>query len=206
VKVEIDISEVDYGLYYRDQKCDEFEKVLQQDLRFAECEVKRVQWGDADTNPFVVLDEKEDDIVLLNTWEVNALSLPELISYIEVKQRIDTSLSDADAVLYGAFGALCLTVVTLVILTSTYGPLSGMEFLAVPVYILTPILGLISIGKYRKSILEKKRADLEATERDPSFIDLLRKLSQSSDIDESSKRRIMKRIEALERELHGVES
>jgi hypothetical protein len=43
VKVEIDASEVDYGLYYRDEKCKELEKTLQNNPKYTECEVKRVQ-------------------------------------------------------------------------------------------------------------------------------------------------------------------
>lgn len=45
MKVEIDVSDVEYGLYYKDEKCKEIEKILQNDSKYAECEVKRVQWG-----------------------------------------------------------------------------------------------------------------------------------------------------------------
>ncbi|MFX1578930.1 MAG: hypothetical protein ACFFBJ_04730 [Promethearchaeota archaeon] len=206
MKVEIDVSEVEYGLYYRDQKCKELEKILQNDLKYAECEVKRVQWGNADTNPFDVLDENEDSIVLLETWEVNILSPSDLLSYIEVKQKIDRPLSDADAMLYGAFGALCLTVVVLLALMVFYGAISGLEFLTIPVFILTPILGILSIRTYRKSIHERRSADLEATKKDSSFIEILRELAQAPEIDESNRRKIMKRIETLEREVMGIES
>ena len=206
MKVEIDVSDVEYGLYYRDEKCKELEKILQNDLKYTECEVKRVQWGDVDTNPFDVLDENEDSIVFLETWEVNTLSPSDLLSYIEVKQKIDRPLSDADAMLYGAFGALCLTVVVLLALMIFYGPISGLDFLTIPVFILTPILGILSIRTYRKSIHERMSADLEATKRDSSFIEILRKLTQAPEIDESNRRKIMKRIETLVREVMGIES
>jgi hypothetical protein len=206
VRVEIDVSDVEYGLYYRDEKCKEIEKILQNDLKYTECKVKRVQWGDADTNPFDVLDENEESIVLLEIWEVNTLSPSDLLSYIEVKQKIDRPLSDRDAMLYGAFGALGMTVVVLLALMIYYGPISGLEFLTIPVFILTPILGIISIRTYRKSIYEMKSADLEATKKDSSFIEILRRLAQAPKIDEHSRKRIMKRIENLEREVMGIES
>jgi hypothetical protein len=206
VRVEIDVSDVEYGLYYRDEKCKEIEKILQNDLKYTECKVKRVQWGDADTNPFDVLDENEESIVLLEIWEVNTLSPSDLLSYIEVKQKIDRPLSDRDAMLYGAFGALGMTVVVLLALMIYYGPISGLEFLTIPVFILTPILGIISIRTYRKSIYEMKSADLEATKKDSSFIEILRRLAQAPKIDEHSRKRIMKRIENLEREVMDIES
>jgi len=71
VKVEIDVSDVEYGMYYRDEKCKEIEKILQNDSKYAECEVKRVQWGDMNTNPFDVLDENEKSIVDIETWEIS---------------------------------------------------------------------------------------------------------------------------------------
>ncbi|MFW9833124.1 MAG: hypothetical protein ACFFEK_03960 [Candidatus Thorarchaeota archaeon] len=203
MKVEIDVSEVEYGLYYRDENCKELEKILQNDLKYAECEVKRVQWGDADTNPFDVLDENGDSIVLLETWEVNTLSPSELLSYIEVKQKIDRPLSDADAMLYGAFGALGMAVVALLVLMIFYGPIMELEFLAISVFILTPILGILSIRTYRKSIHERKSADLEATKKDSLFIEILRKLAQAPEINESNRRKIMKRIETLGERSNG---
>ncbi len=73
-------------------------------------------------------------------------------------------------------------------------------------FILTPILGILSLRTYTKSKSERASADLEAARNDPSFIESLRKLTQSSEIEEYKKKKIMKRIESLERELMGIES
>jgi hypothetical protein len=206
VKVEIDVSEVEYGLYYKDEKCKELEKTLQSDSRYAECEVKRVQWGDMNTNPFDVIDKNDESVVLLETWEVNALSSSELLSYIEVKQKIDRPLSDADGALYGAFGALGITAVGLSISMIFNVPIMNLWFLTVPIFILTPILGVISVWTYRKSTHEKKNADLDAVERDSSFLDILRRLSESPEVDKYSKKKIVERIKNIEDALACINS
>ena len=206
MKVEIDVSDVEYGLYYRDEKCKEIEKILQNDSKYAECEVKRVQWGDMNTNPFDVLDENEESIVDIETWEVSTLSPSKLLSYIEVKQKINPPFSDTDAAVYGTFFALGITVMALLGLTITEGPLTGLEFFSVPVYILTPILGIISGRTYRKSVLEKKNADLEAARKDSSFLDILRRLSELPEVDKYTKKKFVKRIKNIEDGLAGRNS
>lgn len=198
MKVEIDVSDVEYGMYYRDEKCKEIEKILQNDSKYAECEVKRVQWGDMNTNPFDVLDENEESIVDIETWEISTLSPSKLLSYLEVKQKINPPFSDTDAAVYGAFFALGITVIALLGLTITEGALTGLEFFAIPVYILTPIFGIISGRTYRKSVLEKKNADLEAARKDSSFLDILRRLSELPEVEKYTKKKFVKRIKNIE--------
>ena len=203
MKVEIDVSDVEYGLYYKDEKCRVIEKILQNDSKYAECEVKRVQWGDMKTNPFDVLDENEESIVDIETWEASTLSPSKLLSYLEVKQKINPPFSDANAAIYGSFFALVISVIALLGLTITEGPFTGLEFFAVPVYILTPILGIISGRIYRKSVLEKKNADLEAARKDSSFLDILRRLSELPEVDKYMKKKFVKRIKNIEDGLTG---
>ena len=86
MKTEIDTSDLEWGTYYRDKKCKELEGVLRGDSRYAECEVKRQHWGDESSDPFHVLDENRETIVVLEDWEVDALSGAELITYLEVQR------------------------------------------------------------------------------------------------------------------------
>ncbi len=204
MKVEIDASEVEYGLYYRDEKCKELEKILQSNLRYAECEVKRVQWGNVNTNPFDVVDENEESIVLLETWEVNTLSPSELLSYIEVKQIIDRPLSDAEAARYGAAIAFGLSAAALSYFVIFEGAFMTLALFIVPLYILTPILVIIAIRTYRKSMLQKKHADLESVRTDPSFVDILRRLSEVPELEDYIRERFTKRIDTIENELTGI--
>ena len=87
MKIEIDTSDLEWGTYYRDEKCNELEGVLQSDSRYAECEVKRQHWGHENTDPFHVLDVNKEAIVVLEIGEVDALSGAELITYIEFRQK-----------------------------------------------------------------------------------------------------------------------
>ena len=206
VKVEIDASEVEYGLYYKDEKCKELEKILRNDSKYAECEVNRVQWGDVNTNPFDVLDENEESIVLLETWEVNTLSYSELLSYMKVKQIVDRTLSDSESALYGAAIAFGLSSVVFSYFVIFEGAFMTLAFMIVPIYVLTPIFGIMGIRAYRKSVFQKKNAGLEAARKDSSFIETLRRLAQASEIDEYSRKKISKRIIDLEKELMGISS
>ncbi|MGY5858316.1 MAG: hypothetical protein RTU63_03025, partial [Candidatus Thorarchaeota archaeon] len=192
--------------YYRDEKCKEIEKILQNDSKYAECEVKRVQWGDTNTNPFDVLDENEESIVLLETWEVNTLSASEILLYIEVKQKLDRPLSDRDAALYGSSIALGLSTGIFAFLHIFEETVIYLAFMIIPIFILTPILGIISIRTYRESIIQKKNADLEAARKDSSFLDILRRLSELPEVDKYTKKKFAKRIKNIEDGLAGRNS
>ena len=206
MKVEIDVSEVEYGAHYKDEKCRELERILQSDSKYAECEVKRVHWNDESTDPFDVLDEDEESIVLLETWEVNTLSAPEILAYIEVKQIQDKLSPDTELFQYGSFIAFGLAaggLSAIVILEEATKPLTSW---LVPLYTLTLILGIISGRTYRKSILQKKNADLEAARKDSSFPDMLRRLAQVPEADEYTRKKLLKRVKIIEDELAGVNS
>ena len=81
-----------------------------------------------------------------------------------------------------------------------------LAFMIVPIYVLTPIFGIMGIRAYRKSVFQKKNAGLEAARKDSSFIETLRRLAQASEIDEYSRKKISKRIIDLEKELMGISS
>ena len=78
--VEVDPSDLEYEMYYKDNKCQELETILRSNSRYAEYMVKRVHWTDDGTDPFDVLDANEESIVLLETWEVNTLGDSEILS------------------------------------------------------------------------------------------------------------------------------
>jgi len=204
VKVEIDVSEVENGMYYRDESCKELEKILKTDPIYTECEVRRVQWGDVNTNPFDVLDENEESIVLLETWEVNTLSQSELLAYMEVKRVVERPLSDTEAAVYGAALAFGLTTAVLSYFVIFEGALMILAFMIIPIFAITPILGILGIQTYRKSRLRKKNADLEAVRTNSAFVNTLRKLSQIPEIQDYIRKKFVKRIKTIENESTGM--
>jgi hypothetical protein len=171
-----------------------------------EWQVKRVHWTDDGTDPFVVLDENEESIVLLETWEVNTLSASEIFLYIKVKQIHDRHLSDREASLYGSSIALGLSAGLFAFLLIFEEAVMNLLFMIIPIFVLAPILVAISIRTYRKSIVQKENADLDAAKEDSSFVDILRRLSQVPKISEYIRKRFLKRIENIEKTLLGIES
>jgi len=206
VTAEIDVSDLEYEMYYIDQKCHELDRILQSDSKYTECKVKRIHWRDDGTDPFTVLDQNEESIVLLETWEVNTLNASDILLYIEVKQKRDRPLSDRDAALYGSSIALGLSAGLFAFLLIFEEAVMNLAFIIIPIFILTPILGIFSIRTYRKSTHEKKNADLDAVRSDSSFLDILRRLSGSPEVDKYSKKRFAKRIEYIEGMLTGTYS
>lgn len=184
-------------MYYKDQKCKELERILQSDSKYAECQVKRIHWTDDGTDPFDVLDENEESIVILEIWEVNTLSASEILLYIEVKQIHDRPLSDRDTALYGTSIALGLSAGLFAFLLIFEEAVMNLAFMIVPIFILTPILGIISIRTYRESIIQKKNADLEAARTNPEFLGMLQRLTYVPEIKKYSKEKLMKRIENI---------
>jgi hypothetical protein len=59
---------------------------------------------------------------------------------------------------------------------------------------------------YRRYLLEKKNADLEAARKNSSFLDALRRLAQSPEAQEYVRKKLVKRIKLIEDELAGVNS
>jgi hypothetical protein len=206
VKVEIDISDVEWGLYYKDEKCKELEKTLQSDSRYAQCEVKRAHWNDESTDPFHVLDESGDEIVVLERWEVFALSGPELISYIEVQQKRNQPLNLLEIFLDGAF----IAIGSMAAGFHVYSFLDQSSSLPTPwgllLDILSLLLGILCILKYRSTALQKKNADLEAARKDPSFLDILRKLAEIPKNENPKRSDFVKRLDYAEEKFAGITS
>jgi hypothetical protein len=206
VKVEIDISDVEWGLYYKDEKCKELEKTLQSDSRYAQCEVKRAHWNDESTDPFHVLDESGDEIVVLERWEVFALSGPELISYIEVQQKRNQPLNLLEICLDGAFIAIGSMAAGFHVYSFLYQSSSLPTPWGLLLDILSLLLGILCILKYRSTALQKKNADLEAARKDPSFLDILRKLAEIPKNENPKRSDFVKRLDYAEEKFAGITS
>jgi hypothetical protein len=206
VRVEIDISDVEWGSYYKDEKCKELEKILRSDVQYAECEVKRAHWDDESTDPFHVLDESGEEIVVLERWEVYALSGPELLSYIEVQQKRNQSLNLLETFLDGSFIAIGSMAAGFHI----YSFLDQSSSLPMPWSVLLDLLslflGILCVLQYRNTAMQKKNADLETARKDPSFLDVLRKLAEIPETENRKKNEFVKRARYVEDTLAGIDS
>jgi hypothetical protein len=206
VKVEIDISEVEWGAFYKDEKCKELERVLRSDPRYSACQVKRAHWSDESTDPFYVLDESGEEIVRLERWEVYALDDTEVLPFIDVQRKRNRPLDLLEILLDGLFMAIGSIAAGF----HVYAFLNQSSALPTPWSIfldfISLLLGILCILKYRKSAKQKKDADLEVVRRNPSFLDVLRKLVEVPEAENHMKKEFAKRIRYVEDTLAGIDS
>lgn len=211
MKVEIDVSEVECGTWYKDEKCKEVERVLRSDPRYAECEVRRTRWEDESKDPFYVLDEKEEESIMLERWEVYALNGSELLSYIDV-QRWRNQVSYRMEFVY----MLLLLPVLFAVCFAVVGGLffyfggDGSFSVLMDLIVLFSVLSLFTVPLdyvlYRHTELRKKNMDLQAVEKDPSFLNALRRVAEAAEVDKYRRKELVKRVKYLEDALAGINS
>lgn len=212
MRVEIDPSELQRGAYYQDEKCKEVEKLLQSDPRYEQCAVRRARWA-ADTNddPFYVLDGSGIDIVPLGRWEVYALSGSEFISFVDV-QRMRSRVSDrlkAVKICSAAALAFPLGIPVLAAIFLYYGDYESLlvvAYLGVLAVVILLLVGGLYYSVRRGTSLQMMNIDREAVEKDHSFLETLRKLTETPEADEHARKELVKRVRQIEDTLVGIGS
>ncbi|MFW9889128.1 MAG: hypothetical protein ACFFER_13165 [Candidatus Thorarchaeota archaeon] len=206
MRVEVDISDLDFGAYYRDDKSVELEKLLRNDSKYAECMVKREYWDeDINHNPFVILDTDGKVIITLEKWAVDALNGNEIISFIEVQGRRDDRYDTVESVLVlimlasimvGAFSLMFLPTIQFDTINSTVSTLilAAITFL---------ISGLAYYARRKNTHSKKMNIDLEAAREDLTFLEALRKLAAVAESEYVYNNEYVKRLEELESLLRG---
>ncbi len=212
MKVEIDVSEVEWGTWYKDEKCKEVERVLRSDPRYAECEVGRTRWEEkSNDDPFYVLNEKDKEIIILDRWEVYALSGSEFFSYIDV-QRWRSQVSNR-------MGFVYMVLLLPVLFGVGFAAVGGLFFYSGEEWSYSVLIDLIVICSvlsvftaplcyllYRHTASRKKNMDLEAAEKDPSFLNALRRVAEAAEADKYRRKEFVKRVKDLENALAGINS
>lgn len=212
MKVEIDTSELEYGDYYKDEKCKGVERVLRSDPQYAECEVKRARWEvKSSDDPFYVLDNKGGNIVILDGWEVYALSDSELISYIDVqcmRNRVSSRLElvAMSFIATSAFVPVSLILAVAFLYFGENGLFSVLANLTVLAGILLFLVGILYYSMRRRTSLLMKNMDLEAVRKDRSFLEMLRRLAETPEADERTRKELTKRVKYTEDALAGISS
>lgn len=207
MRVEVDISDLDFGTYYRDDRSEELEELLRNDSKYAECMVKREHWHDEiEHNPFVILDTDGKVIIELEKWEVDALNGNEIILFIEVQGRredyIDTVESASILIMLVSF---MLWMFPFMILQTTQvdtiNPVISTLILAAVATFL--ISGLVYYARRKNTHSKKMNIDLEAAREDSTFLEALRKLAAVSESENVYSNEYVKRLEELEDLMSG---
>lgn len=208
LRVEVDISDLDFGTYYRDDKSEGLEKHLRNDSKYAECMVKREYWDDdTDHNPYVIIDTDGNIMISLEKWEVDALNGPEIISFIEVQRRRDDCsdrLELASLVIFAGSSLFTIGMFPFLfpvfVSDTTPTPVSWL-FLAPTIICL--ISGAVYYIRRKKTHSKMMHIDLDAAREDSTFLEALRKLSAVSDSEYVDKNEYVTRLEVLENLLKG---
>ena len=88
VETKVDVSNLGVSDYYIDERSKRLEKLLRSDTRFREYRVRRQHWKrNREDDPFVIQNDEEFDLIILETVEVNTLSDSEFLSYIDVEMK-----------------------------------------------------------------------------------------------------------------------
>ncbi len=210
MSVEIDISKVKWGSYYRDDRCKEIEAILHDDSNYRECIVERQHYHEDITNdPYVVKDENGKESVILETWQIDALSPSELLSFIKIQQRRDQCVDRTGSVAYFVLFASFLlgstfSLITIVDIVLSYTT-NLYNLVSFPVMIVS---GIVYYLKYKNSYLMKRAVDLEAARSDSSFLEALRKLAavSKSEYEFVYNNEHIMRLKHIETALAGVSS
>lgn len=182
MSVDIEISDVKWGEFYRDDRCTELEVILHDDPNYRECIVERQHYHEDITNdPYVVKDENGKELVILETWQIDALSPSELLSFIKIQQRRDQCVDRTGSVAYFVLYVSLLlgstfSLITIVDIVLSY-TMNLYNLVSFPVMIVS---GIAIYLKYKNSYLMKREVDLEAARSDSSFLEALRKLAAVS--------------------------
>ncbi|MFW9810752.1 MAG: hypothetical protein ACFFE6_15355 [Candidatus Thorarchaeota archaeon] len=210
MRVEVDVSDLTELTYFIDKKCEEIEKILRRDSKYAEYAVKRQHFGeDWQLDPYVIQDPGGEDLVYLDVWEIDALNEFELFAYSEVqmnKERIRSkgAVSFSVAVLVLLPIAIFLPISDLI---SPSGSVVSFTSIAALASFLVILLLGIRFYKSRNDATSKKRViDLVAAREDSTFLDALRRLASLTNIDDWKREEYMKRLQYIEDSFEEVSS
>ena len=206
MRVEVEVSDLVELIYYIDKKCGQVETVLKEDPKFAECVVKRQHFGDEwDLNPFVIQNSDGEDLATLDTWEVEALNAPELLSYTDV--QINREQHDYAGRDFVFIIILCLfgPAAAFFSVFSLISPLNLVNLMGAIISILVILFFGLRFYRTRQRVVGKKRQiDLLAARESPTFLNALRTLASLSNIEDWKREEYASRLHIVESALAGV--
>ena len=83
-----EFSGLAYDEYFIDRKCKELERAMRENPEFSEYRLKRQHWGeDWKLDPYFVQDEDEDNLIVMESETVEALSDSEFLSFVDAEMK-----------------------------------------------------------------------------------------------------------------------
>lgn len=196
-----------YDEYFTDRKCKELESAMRENPEFSEYRLKRQHWGeDWKLDPYFVQDEDEDNLIVMESETVEALSDSEFLSFVDAEMKY---LESSESTVWHPIALLVLIFVAMINLMGVIVYFSSLDVIRAvsPLLALDPfafILGTIYYRKRKRMISTRRHIDLIEARENSMFVSALRKLVSIPNLERSKE--YMMRLQYIENTLGRVSS
>lgn len=196
-----------YDEYFTDRKCKELESAMRENPEFSEYRLKRQHWGeDWKLDPYFVQDEDEDNLIVMESETVEALSDSEFLSFVDAEMKY---LESSESTVWHPIALLVLIFVAMINLMGVIVYFSSLDVIRAvsPLLALDPfafILGTIYYRKRKRMLSTRRHIDLIEARENSMFVSALRKLVSIPNLERSKE--YMMRLQYIESTLGRVGS
>jgi hypothetical protein len=207
LRADEDYSNLKSFEYFIDMKCEELERVLRENPDYAEYQVRRQHWGnDWTLDPYIIRDEDGANLLVLEPEIIDALNESEFRSYIDVEMK---QIECNESTFWFLIATIVLTPAAVVNSVMALIYLANLEIgkalatlvVALPLDILTLLLGSVYSRRRKRMILMKQQIDLVAAQENSIFLSALQKLAALPNSDVMENGNYRKRLQNIEEAL-----
>lgn len=201
VETKVDVSNLGVSDYYIDERSKRLEKLLRSDTRFREYRVRRQHWKrNREDDPFVIQNDEEFDLIILETVEVNTLSDSEFLSYIDVEMKRLECSENTTLFLLATIALMPFAIIfsAMIIIDFSYLNIVRIMILSFAIILLTIFSTTMYLSKRRVMMSGQREVDLKAARDDVMFLSALRKLADIPANDELKTENYRKRLQDID--------
>lgn len=183
MSVEVELSDLPLYTLYRDSKSRQLEEMLQNDLILVEHKVKRRRISrNPDSDPYVVFDPQDNELVRLDDDEIDALEGPRLFSFIKVRKELNMLEESQGTILIvpSLFLTLFITFLIVIALFPSLLDISVVIIVLSTLLILSIIPGYLAYRRVKSLMFFNRELVVTILNENPSFLESLRLLVDSS--------------------------
>jgi hypothetical protein len=196
---EEEFSGLAHDEYFTDRKCKELERAMRENPEFSKYRLKRQHWGeDWKLDPYFVQDEDEDNLIVMESETVEALSDSEFLSFVDAEMKYlessESTVWHPIALLALIFAAIINSMGVIIYFSSldvirAVSPMLALDLIAF-------ILGTIYYRKRKRMISTRRHIDLIEARENSMFVSALQKLVSIPNLERSKE--YMMRLQYIE--------
>lgn len=203
---DLDISDIPFNSFYGDEKCKKLERILRQEPEFAEYKAKRYRTEDNPTqDSYVIINEgeKEEYMMWMNEWEVDALDDSEMLSYVSVTIKTSRKPNPVENWMIAAalFAAFFFSSILLYYIVPEFQTYSFYSVLSLTSFLLMVIFGVLTYSKSKSHARQIKDIYIELMQQHPLFLQAVRRFASLTNITDSKRAEYEERLDKLEQML-----